>query len=157
MDIIDEILKLLIARGKALECNTAGYKYGLGHLHPHEEILRRYRELGGELLTVGSDGHRPEEIGKEFIRAESILKACGFRYYTCLLYTSGRGSHCLRPERHHRIRQPGSQNFLFRERHPVRKTAEDHLPGKSGFFCSGIRCLLLPQIPYSRGAASPCQ
>ncbi len=82
MDIIDEILKLLIARGKALECNTAGYKYGLGHLHPHEEILRRYRELGGELLTVGSDGHRPEEIGKEFIRAESILKACGFRYYT---------------------------------------------------------------------------
>lgn len=55
MDIIDEILKTLIHRGKALECNTAGFKYGLGHPHPQEEILLRYRELGGELLTVGSD------------------------------------------------------------------------------------------------------
>ena len=47
MDIIDEILKTLIHRGKALECNTAGFKYGLGHPHPQEEILLRYRELGG--------------------------------------------------------------------------------------------------------------
>ena len=73
---------LLISKGKALECNTAGFKYGLGHLHPYEEILKRYRELGGELLTVGSDGHRPNEVGGYFEQAAEILKSCGFRYYT---------------------------------------------------------------------------
>lgn len=82
MDVIDEILRVLISKGKALECNTAGFKYGLGHMHPYEEILKRYRELGGELLTVGSDGHRPNEVGGYFEQTAEILKSCGFRYYT---------------------------------------------------------------------------
>ncbi len=82
MDIIDEILRVLISKGKALECNTAGFKYGLGHLHPYEEILRHYREIGGELLTIGSDGHRPHEVGGYFEQAKDILKSSGFRYYT---------------------------------------------------------------------------
>ena len=82
MDIIDEILHVLISKGKALECNTAGFKYGLGHLHPYEEILKHYREIGGELLTIGSDGHRPHEVGGYFDQASEILKSCGFKYYT---------------------------------------------------------------------------
>ena len=82
MDLIDEILRTLIHKGKALECNTAGFKYGLGHLHPYEEILKRYHDLGGELLTVGSDGHRPHEVGGYFEQTTEILKSCGFRYYT---------------------------------------------------------------------------
>lgn len=82
MDMIDEILHVLIQKGKALECNTAGFKYGLGHPHPYEEILKRYHEIGGELLTVGSDGHRPHEVGGYFDQATEILKSCGFRYYT---------------------------------------------------------------------------
>lgn len=82
MEVIDEILLVLIQKGKALECNTAGFKYGLGHLHPYEEILKRYHELGGELLTIGSDGHRPHEVGGYFTQATEILKTCGFKYYT---------------------------------------------------------------------------
>lgn len=82
MDVIDEILHVLIQKGKALECNTAGFKYGLGHPHPYEEILSRYHEIGGELLTVGSDGHRPHEVGGCFEQTGEILKACGFRFYT---------------------------------------------------------------------------
>ena len=66
----------------ALECNTAGYKYGLGHPHPQEEILKRYRELGGELLTIGSDGHAPEQLAFDFPKIPGLLKDCGFRYYT---------------------------------------------------------------------------
>lgn len=82
MDVIDAILHVLIRKGKALECNTAGFKYGLGHPHPYEEILSRYREIGGELLTVGSDGHRPHEVGGYFAETREILIASGFRYYT---------------------------------------------------------------------------
>lgn len=81
-DYIDAILKTLIEKGKALECNTGGYRYGLGHPNPCEDILIRYRELGGELLTVGSDAHSPEYLGYEFQRTETLLKQCGYRYYT---------------------------------------------------------------------------
>lgn len=82
MDIIDEILRTLIRKGKALECNTAGFKYGLEHPHPYEEILKHYHEIGGELLTVGSDAHRPLEVGGYFAETAEILKSCGFQYYT---------------------------------------------------------------------------
>lgn len=81
-DILDAILKTLIDKGVGLECNTAGFKYGLGHPHPTEEILIRYRELGGEILTLGSDGHKPEHLAYDFDRIGELLKSCGYRYYT---------------------------------------------------------------------------
>ena len=81
-DILDEILKVLITKGIALECNTAGFKYGLGHPNPTEEILIRYRELGGEILTLGSDGHAPEHLAYDFDKIGNLLQNCGFRYYT---------------------------------------------------------------------------
>ena len=81
-DIIDLILKNLIEKGVGIECNTAGFKYGLGHPHPTEEILGRYRELGGEIITLGSDAHSPEHLGFAFEKAADILKNCGYRYYT---------------------------------------------------------------------------
>lgn len=81
-EYIDVILKTLILRGKALECNTGGFRYGLGHPNPHENILRRYRQLGGELITIGSDAHTPEYLGYGFDQAAELLKKCGFRYYT---------------------------------------------------------------------------
>ena len=47
-----------------------------------DEILKRYKELGGELLTLGSDAHAPCHIAYDFQKASDLLKACGFRYYT---------------------------------------------------------------------------
>ena len=81
-DIIDEILRTLIAKGKGIEFNTAGFKYGLGHAHPTEAILKRYKELGGEILTLGSDGHAPEQIAWDFAKVPAILKEAGFDYFT---------------------------------------------------------------------------
>ena len=80
-DVIDPILEVLIRKDKALEVNTGGFKYGLGHPNPHEDIIRRYKELGGKLITVGSDAHAPEHVGFEFARTAEILKSCGFREY----------------------------------------------------------------------------
>lgn len=81
-DVLDPILRLLIERGVGLELNTAGYKYGLGLPHPHPDILKRYRQMGGEIITVGSDAHAPQHLAYEFDKAEDLLKTCGFRYYT---------------------------------------------------------------------------
>ena len=79
-DLIDEILRTLIQDGRGLELNTGGLKYGLPFAHPCMDVLKRYRELGGEIITVGSDAHRPEHIAYDFDRAEEMLKECGFRY-----------------------------------------------------------------------------
>lgn len=81
-DIIDEILRQLIQHGKGIEINTAGFKYGLNHPNPTEEILRRYKELGGEIITIGADGHKPEHIAFDFDKVPDILKNAGFKYYT---------------------------------------------------------------------------
>ena len=81
-DIIDEILKLLIEKEKGLEVNSAGLKYGLPFAHPHPDVLKRYRELGGEIITIGADAHKPEHVAYDFAKAEEILKSCGFKYYT---------------------------------------------------------------------------
>lgn len=80
-DITDEILRLIINNGKALEVNTAGLKYGLGFAHPKKEILMRYRELGGELITVGSDAHSAGEIAGNFNGVCDLLEELGYKYY----------------------------------------------------------------------------
>lgn len=81
-DIIDEILTQLISKGKGIEVNTGGFKYGLGHPNPTEDIIRRYRELGGEIITMGADAHVPEYVAYEFGKTAQIIKNCGFKYYT---------------------------------------------------------------------------
>lgn len=81
-DILDAILKELIKRGKGIECNTAGYKYGLPHPNPEEDLIRRYFELGGEILTIGSDAHAPEHIAYGFQKLTELLRYCGAGYYT---------------------------------------------------------------------------
>lgn len=81
-DLLDPILLKLISMGKALECNTGAIRYGLRDLNPSNAILKRYRELGGEYITIGSDAHQPDAIAKGFDRARQILSDCGFTYYT---------------------------------------------------------------------------
>lgn len=81
-DIFDGILKLLIENGKGIEINTGGLKSGLRDLHPCMGILKRYKELGGEIITIGSDAHETGNIGAYFHRAEEALRTCGFTYYT---------------------------------------------------------------------------
>ncbi len=80
-EILDAILQWLACHGKGLEINTGGIGYGLKEPNPCTDIIRRYRELGGETVTIGSDAHVPGRIAQSFSRAEEILKNCGFRYY----------------------------------------------------------------------------
>lgn len=80
-DIIDPILIHLIENEKGLEVNTAGLSKGLKDVHPCTDILKRYRELGGEIVTIGSDAHSPDTLCSNFNKAAEILTTCGFKYY----------------------------------------------------------------------------
>ena len=81
-DIFDRILERLISMEKGIEINTAGLAKGMRDANPCIGVIRRYRELGGEIITVGSDAHDPKQIAFCFDRAANILKDCGFNYYT---------------------------------------------------------------------------
>lgn len=62
-DSIDKILKNVIKRKKSLEVNTGGLKAPYNHTNPSEKIIKRYIEMGGELLTFGSDAHKADRVG----------------------------------------------------------------------------------------------
>ena len=81
-DLIEEILRVIIKNDKGIEINTAGMRKNLGYFHPHIEILKMYKELGGEIITIGSDAHFSEHIGYKFQDVPDLLKSVGFNYYT---------------------------------------------------------------------------
>ena len=82
-DLLENILKIAIARGKGLEVNTSGYHFAtLEDPLPTRSILRFYRELGGEILTTGSDSHYPMQIGFKFKETHQLLRDLGFKYLT---------------------------------------------------------------------------
>lgn len=81
-DILDEILRTIISKGCGIELNTGGFHYGLGEPNPCRAIIRRYRQLGGEIITIGADAHSPDKISYAFDKAADILADCGFTYYT---------------------------------------------------------------------------
>lgn len=76
---IDAILRAAAEQGKAIEVNT---NRGLAPLADYVPLLYRFRELGGELVTVGADAHRKEDVGKGIKDAYQLLLDCGFPYVT---------------------------------------------------------------------------
>jgi histidinol-phosphatase (PHP family) len=77
-DIVDSILKTLIENGHGIEINTSGYRYKLNQTHPQLDILKRYKELGGEIITIGSDAHKTQDLCSHFDTAYDMLKSVGF-------------------------------------------------------------------------------
>ncbi len=80
-DILDAILLHIISHDKALEVNSSGLKAGLDWPNPHMDILKRYKDLGGSRITIGSDGHQPAHMAYDFHRLPAILKEAGFDHY----------------------------------------------------------------------------
>ena len=72
-EIIDEIFRVLISKGKGLELNTSGLDRCGGFL-PTPDYFRRFRELGGEIVTIGSDAHRANRVGQYSFEACDVLK-----------------------------------------------------------------------------------
>lgn len=77
-DILDAILIELINKNKGIEINTSGIRYGLGTTHPNIDILKRYKQLGGSIITIGSDAHKVDDLARDFDIAYDMLESVGF-------------------------------------------------------------------------------
>lgn len=78
-DILDEVLKEIIRSNRGIEYNTAGFRNNLSYGNPKDSILKRYLELGGEILTISSDAHTSQHIGYGIREAQEHLKSLGFK------------------------------------------------------------------------------
>lgn len=78
-DAIDMILKTIIGKGKGLEVNTNGL-FMTPATMPETPIIKRYFELGGEIVTIGSDAHYERVVGYAASDTLKALAGIGFRY-----------------------------------------------------------------------------
>lgn len=81
-DQLAAVLVKLIDKGKGIEINTSGLRQGPKETMPGIDVLKLYRKLGGEILTVGSDSHHKDDVGKGIADAVELALEAGFRYLT---------------------------------------------------------------------------
>ena len=79
-DMIESILKQVIYDGKGIEINTSCYRYNLPDLTPSRQIINMYKDLGGEIITTGSDSHNESQVAYKFDYIYSYLKESGFNH-----------------------------------------------------------------------------
>ncbi|SHJ10643.1 histidinol-phosphatase HisJ family protein [Parasporobacterium paucivorans] len=79
---LENILKTLIENGKGIEINTSGLRQSAKECMPGYDILRFYKELGGEIITLGSDAHNHFDVGAGIADAVELLRTAGFEYMT---------------------------------------------------------------------------
>lgn len=85
LEQFEPILRKLVERGIALEINTSTVRRPnacLPEPDPGLTLLKRYRELGGELLSMGSDAHRPADLAADLREGARLAEQAGFRYLT---------------------------------------------------------------------------
>ena len=78
---IQKVLEVVIRDQKGIEINTSSQRYGLKDSTPSKDILQLYYDLGGTILTIGSDSHKPEHLGCGIREAKAMLKEIGFQTY----------------------------------------------------------------------------
>lgn len=81
-EILSEVFKLLISKGRGIEINTSGLRQSPKETMPGVDVLKLYHELGGEILTIGSDAHNSNDLGKGLEIGISNARDAGFRYLT---------------------------------------------------------------------------
>jgi len=82
IDIIDEIFKVLIEKGKGIEVNTSGYRHISDSPMPNIKIVKRFVDMGGKVITIGSDAHSLDCLAYCFDRALKELKSAGIAELT---------------------------------------------------------------------------
>jgi histidinol-phosphatase (PHP family) len=77
--LVQDILWELISTGRGIEVNSSGWRYGLNGPHPSFKIIKRYHDMGGTIITCGSDAHRTYSVGEDLKEAYQLVKEAGFK------------------------------------------------------------------------------
>lgn len=77
---LEAVLKKLVQRGKGLEINTSGLRQETASLLPGPSVLKLFKELGGEIITIGSDAHGASDVGADWGEAADAALQAGFKY-----------------------------------------------------------------------------
>ncbi|HPY86097.1 MAG TPA: PHP domain-containing protein, partial [Ruminococcus flavefaciens] len=78
-DIIADTFRNLAQNGRGIEINTSGLRQGFGDTFPDLKYVKMFRDLGGEILSIGSDSHTVEDIGKDVEKGAETAYAAGFK------------------------------------------------------------------------------
>lgn len=92
-ELIREAFRLLIAQGKGIEINTSGLRQSYGKTFPTFEYVKLFREMGGEVVSVGSDAHYAKDLACGIREGLTLAKDAGFSYIT---YFKNRKPHFLK-------------------------------------------------------------
>ena len=80
-EMIQEILRNLANQGRGIEINTSGLRQPLGRTMPELSIIKRFRQLGGQIVTIGSDAHDIHALGQGIDQGMQMLQEAGFDYF----------------------------------------------------------------------------
>lgn len=78
---VEEILKIVLMDGKGIELNASSHRYGLPDTTPQRDILKLYRQMGGKIITIGTDSHSPRQMGSYIEESQEILRSLGFKAF----------------------------------------------------------------------------
>lgn len=78
-ETIEEVLNNIIKAGKGIEVNTSTLRGVVNETMPSIDILKMYYDLGGRIITVGSDAHKAEDVGAGIRESIEVLKSIGFK------------------------------------------------------------------------------
>ena len=79
--MVAEILRQAIRDNKGIELNTSSWRYGLSDTQPSKAILKLYKDLGGKIITIGSDAHKTSQLGDHIKEGQLILKELGYEEF----------------------------------------------------------------------------
>jgi len=79
-EILEEILEKVIVNNIGIEVNTSGFRNKVGETYPSMDILKLYKNLGGKIITIGSDSHDLDNIGNNYFTVTKMLNEIGFKY-----------------------------------------------------------------------------
>lgn len=80
--IIEEIFKTIIDKNLGIEVNSSGLRQKCGMSFPTIEYVKMFKDLGGTIVSVGSDAHATDQLGKNVQECIDMVKSCGFEYLT---------------------------------------------------------------------------
>jgi len=78
-----ELIRTIVQNGKGIEINCSGFRHpGINATIPDVKILRMFKDMGGEIITVGSDAHKVSDAGRGIVHGFKVLQELGYDYVT---------------------------------------------------------------------------